>query len=43
MEPIVLDDVFINEDELSMGEMNEHERFETFPSTQSTMIEMEAS
>jgi hypothetical protein len=30
MEPIVLDDVFINEDELSMGEMNEDERFKRF-------------
>jgi len=26
MEPIVLDDVFINENELSMGEMNENQR-----------------
>jgi hypothetical protein len=28
MEPIVLDDVFINENELSMGEMNEDQRLE---------------
>jgi hypothetical protein len=28
MEPIVLDDVFINENELSMGEMNENQRLE---------------
>jgi hypothetical protein len=33
MEPIVLDDVFINENEFSMGELNEDERFETLPST----------
>jgi hypothetical protein len=36
MEPIVLDDVFINEDEFSMGKMNEDERlkrFETLPRT----------
>jgi hypothetical protein len=36
MEPIVLDDVFINEDGLLMGEMNEDERlerFETLPRT----------
>jgi len=30
MKPIVLDDVFINEDGLLMGEMNEDERLDRF-------------